>query len=86
MSAIALTLASVSLGALHAAPLPRWLRLVGIVISAAGFIGLCGLALAVGPLANVWFIGLFGWALWLPTAAVCLLVRVRRLEAEPPWS
>ncbi|HQR25971.1 MAG TPA: hypothetical protein PLP61_02930 [Nocardioides sp.] len=78
MSAIVLTLASMSWGCRHSEVLPAWLSWCGLSVAAAGAVGVVGVTLAVGPLANAWFIGLFGWTVWVPTVAILLLVRPLR--------
>jgi hypothetical protein len=78
LSAVLLVLGASSGAAVRAAVLPRWLCWSGLVVAVAGALGVAGVTLGIGPLAYAWFVGLFGWTLWLPLTAVVLAVRARR--------
>ena len=77
MVAIALVMAATSLAALRTGLFARGLGWLGLVFATGGALGTIGITLAWGPLATVWFAGIFGWPLWTLVVAVTCGLRVR---------
>ena len=72
-----------SLAARRGQLLPTWLVWVGLAIVAAGSVGMVGILAEVGALYPFWFVGLFGYFLWILAVSVTFLVRLRRSRAAP---
>jgi hypothetical protein len=78
MAGIATVMAAASIAILQSRFVARWLGWLGIVLAAGGAIGTIGVMAAVRGLADVWFVGIFGWWLWILAVAVGCTVRLRR--------
>jgi hypothetical protein len=68
----------VSLLALRSRLLPRWLAWFGLVIAAASLASIVGVGTGLTPFLVAFFVGLFGFPLWLLGVAVVLGVRALR--------
>jgi hypothetical protein len=77
---MAVVVGATSIAALRTGLFARWLGWLGLIIAAGGIIGAVGVAVAWLPLADVWFVGLFGWFLWTLVVAVTCGLRLRRRE------
>ncbi len=94
MCGIATLIGATSIASLRTGLFPRWLSWGGLVIAAGGGVGTVGITVAWIPLADVWFVGIFGWVMWTFLVAVTCgnrLVRGSRptrrsgrLEGAPP--
>lgn len=82
LAGMLLVMTAAGIGAWTTRFLPRWVAILGLIASAAGAVGITGVVLANVPLSTVWFGGLFGWTLWVPSVAVSLLV-TGRLHPDP---
>ena len=78
MAGIATVMAAASIAILQARFVARWLGWLGVAFAAGGAIGKIGVMAAVRGLADVWFVGIFGWWLWVLAVAVGCMVRLRR--------
>jgi hypothetical protein len=77
MIAMATVMAATSIAALRTGLFPRWQGWLGLVFATGGAVGTVGITIAWGPLANVWFAGLFGWWAWSLMLAVTCGLRLR---------
>ncbi len=77
MAGIATVIAATSIAALRTGLFARWQGWLGLVIAAGGAIGTVGITSAWSPLSQVWFIGIFGWWLWVLIIAVSCGSRLR---------
>lgn len=80
---------SIAMGAASAATirlgvLPQWLGWVGLVCSAAGSLGLIGITSGVEAVSLFWFVGIWGWFLWVPLAGGALAMRLRTSDGPVP--
>ena len=75
---MATVMAAASIAILQSRFVARWLGWAGVVIAAGGVIGTIGVMAAVRGLADVWFVGLFGWWLWILAVAIGCTVRLRQ--------
>lgn len=82
MLGIATVMAAASIAALRTGLFARWLGWLGLVFATGGVVGTIGITLAWKPLAVVWFLGIFGWWLWVLIVAVTCGVRFRRRDAR----
>lgn len=82
MLGIATVLAATSIAALRTGLFARWLGWLGLVFATGGVIGTVGIAIAWKPLATVWFLGIFGWWLWVLIVAVTCGTRLQRRSAR----
>jgi hypothetical protein len=78
MCGIATVMAATSIAIVRTRFVARWLGWLGIVLAAGGAVGTIGVVTAVRPLSYVWFVGIFGWWLWILAVAVGCTVRLRR--------
>jgi hypothetical protein len=78
MAGMVTVMAAASIAILRACFVARWLGWAGIVLAAGGAIGTIGVMAAVRGLADVWFVGIFGWWLWILAVAIGCTVRLRR--------
>jgi hypothetical protein len=78
MAGIATVLGAASLAILRSGFVARWLGWFGIVLATGGLLGTIGVMAAWKPLAAVWFVGIFGWWLWILAVAIGCTVRLRR--------
>jgi hypothetical protein len=77
MVAIATVMAATSIAALRTRLFARWLGWLGLILATGGAIGTIGITTASSPLANIWFLGIFGWWLWALIVAVTCGLRLR---------
>jgi hypothetical protein len=77
MVAMALVMAATSLAALRTGLFARWVSWLGLVFATGGALGTVGITIAWGPLATVWFVGIFGWPLWTLMITVKCGLRLR---------
>ena len=75
---MATVMGAASLAALGNGLLPRWLSWAGIAFAVGGLVGVVGVTMAVQAVSNAWFIGAFGWFLWVLAVAVTCGLRARR--------
>jgi hypothetical protein len=76
---------AVSVLALQSRLLPRWLAWFGLVVAAASLVSVVGVGTGAVPFLVAFFVGLFGFPLWLLAVAVVLGVRaVRARRAATP--
>lgn len=78
MAGIATVMAAASIAILRTRFVARWLGWLGVVLAAGGALGTIGVMTAVRPLSYVWFVGIFGWWLWILAVAIGCTVRLRR--------
>ena len=78
MAGIATVIAATSIATLRTGLLARWQGWLGLVIAAGGTLGTAGITMAWSPLSQVWFIGIFGWWLWVLIVAASCGLRLRR--------
>ena len=78
MCGIATLIAATSIASLRTGLFPRWLGWLGLVIAAGGGVGTVGITLAWIPLADVWFVGIFGWVVWTFLVAATCGMRLAR--------
>jgi hypothetical protein len=71
-------IAAFSLAARRGRLLPRWLVWVGLVIVAAGALGMVGIVGEVAALYPCWIAAAFGYFLWILAASVTFLNRLRK--------
>jgi hypothetical protein len=74
---------AVSLLASRARSLPRWLVWLGLVVAAANLVGVLGAGSGFVPFLVAFFVGLFGFVLWMLSVAVVLLVHALRSRQAP---
>ena len=85
MAGIATVIAATSIAVLRTGLFARWQGWLGLVIAAGGALGTAGITSAWSPLSQVWFIGIFGWWLWvLIVAAGCGLRLWRNAVRNAP--
>lgn len=84
MLGIATVMASASVAIVRTGLLARWVGWLGIVLAAGGALGTLGITSAWVPLADVWFVGIFGWWAWVLIVAVGCGVRARRHAVARP--
>jgi hypothetical protein len=78
MCGMATVIAAASIAIVRTRFVARWLGWLGVVLAAGGAVGTIGVVTAVRPLSYVWFVGIFGWWLWILAVAVGCTVRLRR--------
>lgn len=78
MVPISIAMGAASLAAVRLRVLPHWLGWMGIVCSGGGFLGLIGVTTGIEVLSWLWFLGLYGWFLWVPLAGGALALQMRR--------
>lgn len=61
---------------------PRWVGHLGLVVAAASLVSVLGMGWDVVALSIAWFVGLFGFVLWLLCLALSALVRGLRRDPE----
>ena len=76
-------IAAFSLAARRGRLLPTWLVWVGLLIVAAGSVGMVGILAEVSVLYPFWFVGLIGFFLWVLAVSITFLVRLRRSRTAP---
>ena len=83
MALIAVVVLAGSLAVVRYRILPRWIGWAGAGIGTAAAVGTVGVTLGVPALYPLWFVGLFGWLLWILAVGVACLARGRRGGASP---
>jgi hypothetical protein len=63
--------------------LPKWLTWTSLGLAGAGVLGMVGILAEVEVLYPFWFVGLFGFFLWILAVSLTCLVRLRRLRSGP---
>ena len=81
MPAMVTVMAATSLAVLRTGLFARWTGWLGMVFAIGGLVGTAGITLAWTPLADVWFVGIFGWWLWALVVAITCGRRYRRTGA-----
>jgi Domain of unknown function (DUF4386) len=77
MVAMATVMTATSIAVLRTGLFPRWQGWLGLIFGIGGAVGTIGITIAWGPLANVWFVGIYGWFLWTLVLAVTCGLRLR---------
>jgi Domain of unknown function (DUF4386) len=77
MVAMATVMTATSIAVLRTGLFPRWQGWLGLILGIGGAVGTIGITIAWGPLANAWFVGIFGWFLWTLVLAVTCGLRLR---------
>ena len=77
-----LFLLAVSLLALQTRMLPRWLGWFGLVVAAASLLAVLSTGFPNAVFTTAWFVGLFGFLLWVMTVGItCAVMGARRRTA-----
>ena len=84
MAGIATVMAAASIAILRTHLVARWVGWLGVICAAGGLLGTLGIATAWVPLADIWFLGLFGWWLWILIVAVSCALRLRHARRREP--
>jgi hypothetical protein len=82
MAGIATVIGATSIVILRTRFVARWLGWLGVVVAVGGAVGTIGVMIAWKPLAAVWFVGIFGWFLWLLGVSIGCAVRLRRSRRQ----
>ncbi len=84
MCGIATVIGATSIAALRTGLLSRWIAWLGLVLAVGGAIGTLGIAIAWVPLSYVWFVGIFGWWIWILIVAISCARQARRSKSRSP--
>jgi hypothetical protein len=77
MPAMATVMAATSIAALRTGILPRWIAWAGLVFATGGIAGTVGITIASEPVSWAWFVGIFGWFVWVLAVAIASALRAR---------
>jgi hypothetical protein len=67
-----------SIAALKGKLLPTWQGWLGLVIAAAGAVGMVSILGVIDALYPLWFAGLIGYVIWVLVISITFLIRMRR--------